>query len=166
MMKALWLINSVSPTVRAMLQHQLDDVLRRLHAFGAPKVTLLSATFQTTQFIHLSFPCRAVHSDHRQLPAQVFILMILLLSWQSFFSMDASGEYKVVEYFAGVGRISRLAAGCGYKSCAVDIAYGDHAFWEGLPGTPTKKAEHLRMAMKLRHSKKNPMDITTSSGFV
>lgn len=92
--------------------------------------------------------------------------MILLLSWQSFFDLKGSSDYQVVEYFAGVARISRLAAGAGYKSCAVDIAYGNPEFWEGLPGTPTKKAEYRRMAMNLHECQKNPMDITTSSGFV
>ena len=55
--------------------------------------------------------------------SKVIILLTLLISW-----MEDEGavtkEIEVIEYFAGVGRIAKLARYAGYESVGFDMAYG------------------------------------------
>ena len=83
------------------------------------------------------------------------------MSWQGFFSLGASNEYDIIEYFAGVGRISRMAAGCGYRAGAFDVVYDDPKYYEAWPKGPQDK--DIRFLTFTRG--KNPMDLTTSAGF-
>lgn len=91
---------------------------------------------------------------------KVFILTILLLSWQSFIDLDKSSQYDIVEYYAGIGRISRLGAAYGYTTGAFDVVYDFPEFTESMPGPKKKKYR------KHQTNKKTAMDLTTSSGFM
>lgn len=92
---------------------------------------------------------------------QVFILAILLLSWQSFFDLNKSSEYQVIEYYAGVARIARLSKGMGYRSAAYDVAYDTPAFKESANSSPSTKP----IFQKAKGKGKSTMDLTTSAGF-
>lgn len=80
-----------------------------------------------------------MYSQPLTVQPEVFILAILLMSWQSFFSLGASNEYEVIEYFAGVGRIARMAAGNGYRAAAFDVVYDDPKYYEGWPKSEKQK---------------------------
>ena len=92
---------------------------------------------------------------------EAFLLVILLLSWQSFFDLQRSREYEVVEYFAGCARISRMAAGLGYRSAAMDLVYDNPKYFEGVPASEGSKPTWKKMETQLR----SPMDLTTAGGF-
>ena len=89
-------------------------------------------------------------------------MVIMLLSWQSFFSLDSSMEYQVVEYFAGVGRIARLSSAHGYVSGAFDVEIpGQHPQHFGYLDPPD---EHERKTAKNLFVQR-AMDLTSSPGF-
>lgn len=91
--------------------------------------------------------------------AEAFILLILLLSWQSFYNEDQSKEYQVVEYFAGVARIARMSSAFGYSACAFDVVFDDPKYYESFPTTPETK-------MKLKKTREtSAMDLTSCPGF-
>lgn len=92
---------------------------------------------------------------------KVFILAILLLSWQSFFDLDKSAEYQVIEYYAGVARIARLSKGMGYRSAAYDVVYDTPAFKESANSSPSTKS----IFQTTKKKGKSAMDLTTSAGF-
>lgn len=79
------------------------------------------------------------------LPAEVIILLVLLTWWQD---MPASGKppLSVVEYFAGVARISALAKFMGYSSACVDIEFGKE--------------------MGSKRGSRPPMDINSNAGLL
>lgn len=83
------------------------------------------------------------------------------MSWQSFFSLGASNEYEVIEYFAGVGRIARMAAGNGYRAAAFDVVYDDPKYYEGWP----KSEKQKKITMLTLNQGKSAMDLTTDAGF-
>lgn len=60
---------------------------------------------------------------------QVLITMVLLASWLEPTGVT-SGDWDVVDLFAGAGRIARLARMTGQKSVALDILYSQnpHSF--------------------------------------
>ena len=103
-----------------------------------------------------------VYTDHLAVLnlLKVFILTILLLSWQSFFDLDKSSQYDIVEYYAGIGRISRLGAAYGYTAGAFDVVYDFPEFTESMPGPKKTKFR------KYQTNKRCAMDLTTSSGFM
>ena len=84
------------------------------------------------------------------------------MSWQTFFPLDRSAEYQVLEYYAGIGRIARLSAASGYRAAAFDIGYDSLEVVESWPGSPTTKAKILTTVS----GKKASMDLTKSSGFM
>ena len=86
---------------------------------------------------------------------QALIVTILLLTWQPFFSLEESSEYDIIEYFAGVGRIARLASSTGLKAGAYD--------WEF--GKTQEKARPSKKGSKQSRVKR-PMDLTSSAGFL
>lgn len=45
----------------------------------------------------------------------------------------------MVEYFAGVARIARMSAACGYRSCAFDVVLDDPKYYEAIPKTLKQK---------------------------
>lgn len=87
-------------------------------------------------------------------------MTILLISWQSFFDLDKSSQYDIVEYYAGVGRISRLGAAYGYTTAAFDVVYDFPEFAESMPEPKKNKYR------KYQSNKKTAMDLTTSPGFL
>ena len=88
---------------------------------------------------------------HTHLP-EVFILAIILMSWQGFFSLGAS-------CFAVVGKIARMAS--GYKSIAFDVVYDSQKYFEGWPATSKQKMRWL----PLNILRKSAMDLTIAAGF-
>ena len=105
-----------------MLPTQLETVLKRLAHFEPQKI-LFCKSF--AQVVKNNNPARL----------EAFLLLILLLTWQSFYDLGQA-EYQVVEYFAGCARISRMAAGLGYKSVAMDLVYDTPNYFEGTPTAP------------------------------
>ena len=81
------------------------------------------------------------------------------MSWQGFFSLGASNEYEIIEYFAWVGKIARMAN--GYKSIAFDVVYDSQEYFEGWPATSKQKMRWL----PLNTLGKNAMDLTIAAGF-
>ena len=65
------------------------------------------------------------------------------------------------EYYAGVGRIARLASANGYKACAFDVTYDLPEVTDTWPNCPSSKA---RMR-GIQTGKKVGMDLTTDCGF-
>ena len=92
---------------------------------------------------------------------KVFILAILLLSWQSFLDLSQSSEYQVIEYYAGVARIARLSKGMGYRCAAYDVAYDTPASKKSAKSSPSSKP----ILQKTQGKGKSAMDLTTSAGF-
>ena len=72
--------------------------------------------------------------------------MILLVSWLDIPFSNTDGDYQVVEFFAGVGRVAALSKKYGYKSCALDISYGQDRFQSA--------------------NKRSPLDINSDAGLV
>ncbi len=60
-----------------------------------------------------------------QIAPKDYIRICLYVSWLSNVSLFGTIPYVVVEFFAGVARIARLANWCRFKSAAVDIEYDD-----------------------------------------
>ena len=83
--------------------------------------------------------------------SKVYVLLVLMTSWLD--GVKLSGKFDVIEYFAGVGRITRLASARKYQTAAFDLGYG-----------APKSSGHRRK----RNFKKKPscMDINGSAGFV
>lgn len=88
-------------------------------------------------------------------------MAILLLSWQSFFTLDETPEYQVVELYAGVGRIAKLSNSFGYTAGVFDVSYDAPEFTDSWPGSPRTK-QRIRTCQS---GKKASMDLTTSAGF-
>ena len=93
---------------------------------------------------------------------EVLLLAILLLSWQSFYSLDASAEYDLIEFFAGSARIARLGAGLGMKTAAYDILFDTPEYYEGFPASTASSQPEMK-TVKLNPT--CPMDLTTPAGF-
>ena len=72
--------------------------------------------------------------------------MILLVSWLDIPFSNTDGDYQVLEFFAGVGRVAALSKKYGYKSCALDISYGQDRFQSA--------------------NKRSPLDINSDAGLV
>ena len=51
------------------------------------------------------------------------VVLLVLLVWWLDIPKHHDAPYQVIEFFAGVGRISALAKLCGFTTAAVDIAY-------------------------------------------
>ena len=67
---------------------------------------------------------------------------------------------KSIEYFAGVGRIARMAAGNGYRAAAFDVVYDDPKYYEGWP----KSEKQKKITMLTLNQGKSAMDLTTDAG--
>ncbi|CAK9090383.1 Uncharacterized protein SCF082_LOCUS42631 [Durusdinium trenchii] len=76
---------------------------------------------------------------------KVIILLTLLVSWMPD-QGDVKTEIQVIEYFAGVGRIARMAHAVGLQSTAVDLEYGK---------------EKARVS-----GRRNSMDLNSNAGLV
>ena len=75
------------------------------------------------------------------------VLLVLLVWWLDLPKCDAHGKpYRVLELFAGVGRIAAIAKHCGFSSAAVDIEYGKD--------------------VGKRMGKRSPMDLNSNAGMV
>ena len=78
-------------------------------------------------------------------PLEEIILLVLLVRW-----LDAGPAHEdgllVLEFFAGIGRIAKLAEVCGHGSVAYDKKYGE---------------EYAK-----RTGRRSPMDINGNAGFV
>ena len=82
-------------------------------------------------------------------PAQVVILLVLLISWMEDpdpKDVAVKTEIQVLEYFAGVGRIAQLSEKIGYVSCGFDLDYGKQS--------------------SKRSGRRNPLDLNSSAGFI
>ncbi len=146
-----------------MLPSQLDMVLKRLAALGAPKDSLLkifSGGLMFQEFVKL----HSIKKCHPNLNCwhKAFILIILLLSWQSFFNLEESAEYQLLEYYAGIGRIARLASNFGYKAGAFDIVYDIPQVTQSWSSSAYLKGK----MKKIQTGTKTAMDLTTTAGFV
>lgn len=148
-----------------MVPAQLDLVVRRLILFGAPKDAKLNRkmvfVFTSMLIRNLGLINWILHPSTCTLAIKAFVLIVLLLSWQSFFDLSSSAEYQVIEYYAGVGRIARLSASYGLKAAAYDIAYDKPDITQQWHGSPTSRAK----VGNLQSKKQYAMDLTTSAGF-
>ena len=72
--------------------------------------------------------------------------MIMLVSWLDMPVSNTDGDYQVLEFFAGVGRVAALSKKYGYRSCALDITYGQDRFASA--------------------NKRSPLDINSDAGLV
>ncbi len=50
-------------------------------------------------------------------------MIVLMVSWLSFFDLGNSHQYSCLEFFAGVGRIARLSDARGYHAACYDVLY-------------------------------------------
>ena len=82
--------------------------------------------------------------------SKVYVLLVLMTTWLD--GVKLSGKFDVIEYFAGVGRITRLACARKYKVAAFDLGYG----------APISSGHRNKRKSK----KKSCMDIKGSAGFV
>lgn len=79
--------------------------------------------------------------------------VVLLTAWTNLPHLGGSEEsYDVIEFFAGVSRISRLAASTGLRAARVDMVFD-----KGFTAKPTRKTNKSR--------KKSCMDLNTPGGF-
>lgn len=76
---------------------------------------------------------------------EVVIFLVLLVWWLDI-PKNYDAPYQVIEYFAGVGRIAKLAQHVGYKAARVDIEYSK--------------------AVGQRLRKRSPMDLNSDAGLV
>lgn len=83
---------------------------------------------------------------------EVYVLILLMTSWLDYFCFE--NKYEVIEYFAGVARISRLGTMAGLKTAAVDIKYA------------SRKHKRKKRKKHRKHRSTNSMDINSESGFV
>ena len=93
--------------------------------------------------------------------AKALATSVLLLYWQTFFWKDFPGQHDVVEFYAGVGRIARLAANFGYTAVAFDCVYDQSSFLDRIAGHPGEQ-ERVR-AVQSRNGR--AMDLTEPAGF-
>lgn len=79
--------------------------------------------------------------------SEEFVLVVLLVSFLSIQEWKGGGNASldVVELFAGVGRIGKLASWMGYRSRAFDLTYTPVR----NPETKFKRGKHRRGAMDL-----------------
>ena len=129
-----------------MTPAEVELVCKRLMALQAPKATwtgLLTLILGSGQ-------------ARKSVSAQVLVLAVLLTSWLPFTQSNSLASLDLVEFFAGVARISRLAACSGLHAARVDISYD-------------AEAQHVKGSQK-RGSASKPgrscMDLLSSPGFL
>ena len=96
-----------------MISRHMDDTIRRLVHYGAPKVSCLQRVGLVKKYLLVSKQCHYI--------AQAFILTVILAC-----SLDLglqNSNFQIVEFFAGQRRICRLARNTGLKVAAHDILY-------------------------------------------
>lgn len=104
--------------------NQLDTALRRLLALQVPLESwwwIIVETWKTAKW----FPNKSHWKYYFCLAgcSKEFIYLVLLASWISCSVCDA--PLDVVEYFAGVSRICRLASSCGFTARGFELVYDD-----------------------------------------
>ncbi len=77
--------------------------------------------------------------------------MVLLCSQLVMGPLSVSEPWELLDFFAGTGRISKLAAKCGIRCASYEIS---------LAGTPRKKSK-----AKKRFPKRSLMDFNGECGF-
>lgn len=80
-----------------------------------------------------------------------FIYLTLMASWLVKLPWDREKPYDVIEFFAGVARVSRLAQLCGYNSRAYELEFDK---------PPTGESRHAGRA------RRSAFDINGEGGFV
>lgn len=111
---------------------QFDTLIRRLFGLGLPKE---ACCVNTQQCLHAASLVRTL------CPGTKDAIFLVLLVWWMNISPDEG--YQVIEYFAGVARISALCHWVGYKSIAYDKDFG-----------------------KAKQGKRSPMDLNSNAGLV
>ena len=96
----------------------LDLVIRRLFALKAPKAGSIVSKFAMTcmKVMIIGFPV-ALQFLH----PEVFITIILLLSWTEFY--QNRDLLDTVDCFAGAARIAKISRCLGRKAVALDVGY-------------------------------------------
>ena len=134
-----------------MSPQEIELVIRRLIAVGAPKVIWLEfnggithgcLAFEVTLTSTTLFFSLLLHED--------FVIMLCFCSWLPFVCWDLP-EYDIIEFFAGRGRIARLAHRAGFRAALYDKKYNK---------PPLKRSKHSG------HKRRSYMDINSESGFL
>lgn len=77
---------------------------------------------------------------------KVIILLVLLISWMEDPATVTKKEIKVIEFFAGVGRVAQLSEKLGLESVGYDLEYG------------------VKQAKKT--GRRNALDLNSNAGFI
>ena len=91
-------------------------------------------------------------------------MVLLMLTWLDFVDIENNNhQYQCLEFFAGAGRIGRLAHSCGYRSACYDIQF-DPLVQEAEPASSSSK----RAAPSGRGKKGSgtAMDFGSDGGFL
>ena len=80
-----------------------------------------------------------------------FIYLTMMVSWLVNLPWKREKAFDLVEYFAGVARVSRLAHSCGYNTSAFDMTYDE---------APPGQSQHAGRA------KRSAFDINGEGGFL
>ena len=67
----------------------------------------------------------------------------------------------MVEYYAGVGRIARLASCAGYRAAAYDVVYDRPEVTDTWPGSDASR----KRWRSLQSGTQRAMDLTSPAGF-
>lgn len=78
-------------------------------------------------------------------------MIVLMCSWLTFVDLGQH-QYQCLEFFAGVGRIGRLAHNLGYESTCYDTLYD----------SPVQEPKRKRQTQ----TPKSSMDLSSEGGFV
>ena len=127
---------------------ELDVFFRRMFSLRVPKVPCPHFSQLLHVYKSISFLTEWAHkhgATNTRCRPQVIILLTLLVSWMPD-QGDVKTEIQVIEYFAGVGRIARMAHAVGLQSTAVDLEYGK---------------EKARVS-----GRRNSMDLNSNAGLV
>ena len=99
-----------------MPRDRIEEIIRRLITYGAPKETCLQRLC-ILRVAECGFQLSLTGAT------EVFVALIILTAHMDF-GLENS-EFQILEFFAGTRRISRLATSVGLKAAAHDVLYDE-----------------------------------------
>lgn len=92
-------------------------------------------------------------------------MVLLMLTWLDFVDIENnSRQFQCLEFFAGVGRIGRLAHSRGYRSACYDIQFDPLAQEAGEPSSSSSK--RAPSSCRGKKGSGTAMDFGSDGGFL